>query len=306
MKIAWELGANYLDFASFKNDEAEQKNFHVGFKEKNIAAWINWGVGPGLTNLLVAGLINGLEECRVKIRVAESTNYARQSNSHEPLIFLWNPQLVVDEITSPVYSLSKDPKRGAIIREPFSGPESCVFPYPIGKITCRHINQNELLTLKYQSNILEADVKTGGNDIERLYEKSPKIKKCQEKKQLSKFFTKHKAPSPEKITELINSGVLLDGRVAILVEVEGKNPETKERITQKATWMGLGLREVPQGTTHINYNTALVAACAIKQMINSEQLQSGVWAPEEISEIDRELILECVQKKTNPVHFQVL
>jgi hypothetical protein len=68
--------------------------------------------------------------------------------------------------------------------------------------------------------------------------------------------------------------------------------------------MGLGLREVPQGTTHINFNTALVAICAIRQMINSMQLEPGVWAPEEISETDSETILECVQKKTNPVHYQ--
>src|SRR4030042_3553333 len=305
MKIALELGSNYLDFASFDNDnQAEQKSFHKRFKEKKIAGWINWGTGPGLTNLLVAKLIDGLTDCVVRIRVAEDTKLAKQANGQEPLIFLWNPQLLIDEITSPVYPFSKDPRRARIIREPFSGPEFCVFPYPIGKITCRHMNEKETITLKNMPDIPEADVKTGGDDLERLFKILPKIKKRIKKGQIKEYLKNIKTPSPNEIKKMIQKGIILDGRVAILVEVDGQNPETEERIFKKATWMGLGLREVSHGTTHMNFNTALVALCAIRQIINSSGPAPGVWAPEEISKTDREAILDCIQKKSNPVHFQ--
>lgn len=306
MAIAWEIGALYFDFASFDNLDAEQEKSHERFIEKNIAAWINWGIGPGLTNTLAAKLINGLDDCVVKIRVAEHTKLKKEKNGKEPLIFLWKPDLVVDEITSPVYVPNKDPRHTDIVREPFSGPETCIFPYPIGKTTCRYMNENEVITMKNLQNILTIDVKTGGDDIERLFKKLPKITKMIKRDQIEKYLKNVKTPSPDEIKKMVDEGTILDGRVAITVEVDGEDPRTEERILRKATWMGLSLREVPRGT-HVSFNTAIIAFCAILQMFKmakEEKLKPGVFAPEYLSAEGQDAILACVSEKTNPVHFE--
>jgi saccharopine dehydrogenase-like NADP-dependent oxidoreductase len=304
MKIAWEIGANYLDFASFQNDVAEQKSFSDRFRKKGIAAWINWGVGPGLTNIIAATLIDGLKNCEIKIRVAEATKLAEKDGT-EPLIFLWNPELVIDEITSEIYAFSKDPNHARIKRKPFSGPEFYIFPPPIGKIVCYDMNENEVLTLQDEESVKGVEVKSGGPDIERLRQLSPKIHKYQKRNQLQKFLEKLKTPSPKEIKKLLDDGILLDGRIAIAVEVEGENPETGKKIFRRATWTGLSLLQVPQGTTHINFNTAVIAFCAIQLMTELQNLKPGVWAPEQLAPQHREAILQCAQAKTNPVLFQV-
>lgn len=306
MATAWEIGAFYFDFASLDNIDAEQKKSHVRFEEKNIAAWINWGIGPGLTNTLAAQLINGLDDCIVKIRVAEHTKLKKEKDGKEPLIFLWKPDLVVDEITSPYYVVNKDPRHTDIIREPFSGPETCIFPYPIGKTTCRYMNENELITMKNLQNIRTIDVKAGGDDIERLFKKLPKITKMIKRDQIEKYLKNVKTPSPDQIKKLIDEGIILDGRVAITVEVDGEDPKTEERILRKATWMGLGLREVPRGT-HVSFNTAIIAYCAILQMLKmaeERKLKPGVFSPEYLPAQAQDAIIASVSEKTNPVHFE--
>jgi saccharopine dehydrogenase-like NADP-dependent oxidoreductase len=306
MNAALAVGANYFDFASFDNKEAEQKTFHARFKKRNVAAWINCGIGPGLTNDLAVKLMKGLEECRIMIRVAEHTKLKKDENGNEPLIFLWKPDLVVDEMTSPVYVTSKDPHRANIVREPFSGSEDCKFPYHIGTIKCRFMNENEDITLKYLPNFYEIDVKTGGDDVERLFNYLPKIKKKIAKGQIKKYLKELKTSSPDEIKRMLDDGTILNGHVAIIIEVKGKDAMTKKIIVQRATWMGLGIREVPRGTTHISYNTALIASFAIQKMIKSSRLKPGIWAPEEIPETDREAILKQVDEKTNPVLYETL
>jgi saccharopine dehydrogenase-like NADP-dependent oxidoreductase len=173
--------------------------------------------------------------------------------------------------------------------------------------------------------VKEIFMRSGGSDIDslkELYDKNKeklmklrnrRPKKIKDKKHRPGKIVKPKkkpsyilppTPTPRKIQELIKKGVLRKGEILVDVEVNGRNPETEEQVLKKASWSGLSLSKVPIGTTHISYNTALIAFCAIEQMIAAKSLKPGVYAPEEISEEDREVIIRFIEEKTNPVHFE--
>lgn len=292
MQVALEIEAHYFDFASLRNDVSEQKNWHKSFVKKGIAGWINMGVGPGLTNLIAAKLIEELTDCIVRVWTAEHTD-------SEELEVLWKRELLVDEMTS------KIPCNG-FSYEPFSCPESYTFPAPIGKQTCVNMNQNERLTLLQNPDVRELYGKSGGSDIEKLRTLYPRATKSQKKKRLRKFInTLPQTPTPKQIDDKLKKGTLRNGWIAIAIEVDGLNVDTDGRESRKATWIGLSLREVPRGTTHINFNTSIVAFCAILEMINAEKLEPGVWAPDQLPKETREKILSCVEQKTHPIKYKI-
>jgi hypothetical protein len=293
MGIALKTRAHYIDFASLSNDVPEQKSWHESFVRKGITGWINIGVGPGLTNLLAAKLIEGLNDCVVRIWTAEETD-------SKELTVLWKRELLVDEM------LSEIPLGNGFTREPFSAPEPYTFPPPIGKTICVNINQNERLTLGLNPAVREVYGKSGGSDIEKLKSLYPKVIKKQKRKGLAKFIkTLPQTPTPKELEEKIKKGILRNGWISVAVEVDGLNPKTKEREFRKATWLGLSLREVPRGTTHINYNTAVVAYCAVLQLINAKILISGIWAPDQFPKEIRENILLCVAEKTRQIKYKI-
>ena len=292
MRIALKIGAYYIDFASLKNDIPEQKAWHESFIRKGTTGWINIGVGPGLTNLIAAKLIEGLTDCIVRIWTAEETD-------SKELEVLWKRELLVDEMTSEI------PFNG-FSHQPFSSPEPYVFPAPIGKKECVNINQNERLTLGLNPAIKEIYGKSGGSDIEKLRSLYPKVIKSQKRKSLGKFInTLPQTPTPKELEDKLKKGVLRNGWIAVAIDVDGLNDKTQEREFRKATWMGLSLREVPRGTTHINYNTAIVAFCAILEMISTKKLEFGVWAPDQFPKDTREKILSCVERKTHPIKYKI-
>jgi saccharopine dehydrogenase-like NADP-dependent oxidoreductase len=293
MGIALKTGAHYIDFASLSNDVPEQKSWHESFIRKGITGWINIGVGPGLTNLLAAKLIEGLNDCIVRIWTAEETD-------SKELTVLWKRELLVDEM------LSEIPLVNGFTREPFSAPEAYTFPPPIGKTFCVNINQNERLTLGLNPAVREVYGKSGGADIEKLKSLYPKVIKKQKRKGLTKFIkTLPQTPTPKELQEKMNKGIIRNGWISVAVEVDGLDPNTKEREFRKATWMGLSLKEVPRGTTHINFNTAVVAFCAAFQLINTGTLPNGVWAPDQFPKEIRENILSCVGEKTHQIKYKI-
>jgi len=292
MNVSLEIGAYYFDFASLRNDVPEQKSWHESFIKREIVGWINMGVGPGLTNLIAAKLIEGLTDCVIRIWTAEETDSKK-------LKVLWRRELLVDEMTSEI------PCNG-FSYEPFSSPEDYTFPPPIGKRQCVNINQNERLTLGRNPNVKEVYGKSGGSDIKKLKSLYPRALKSQKKKRIGKFINSlPQTPTPKEIESDIKRGILRNGWIAIAIEVDGLDPKTEKRKFRKATWMGFSLREVPCGTTHISYNTAIVAFCAILELINTEKLEPGVWAPDQFPKDTREKILSCVEEKTHHIKYKM-
>lgn len=302
MKTARLIKANYLDGASKGNQTAEQEAFHKGFEKDGRRALFNAAIAPGLTNLMAAELMEGLEQCEIRIFVAEHTETKK-------LIFLWSPALAIDEGLSPVYFFGNNKPTHYAPRKPFSSPEKIRFPNPLGEVICYLVNENEGLTLQNLKNVKSVETKCGGADIERLISLVKKTQKriCQER--LKKLLTLlPPTPTPKQVTEMLKSETIKDGQVGIIVEARGINPTTEELEERRATWKGVSLLEIQKlapGATHISYLTALLMFLFFKRMMLSKQIKPGVWPPEKIKKQDRILIFKELEEMKMPVHFQM-
>src|SRR5213080_2899099 len=162
LRAALRLRAHYMDLSSHLTRhpfKAEQFRYAKKFEEKNRLALINAGVAPGLTNLLVKRAAELLHEVHnVHIRLYES------SESDDP-ISQWSPEVSFDEaISHPrVY-------RGGRFQlaKRFSEIEKFRFVDPVGMARVVLCAQDEVATLPRFIRMRDLDVKTGGNEIDRL------------------------------------------------------------------------------------------------------------------------------------------
>ncbi len=305
MDLAFDLGADYGDLASFDNSAAEQLMFVPRFLKRNLKGLINFGIGPGLTNLMAAKLIRGLNECIVRIFVAEQTDCDND-------ISLWSPQLALDEAISPVPLFGNGYAGIKSNRKPFSISELYRFPEPIGQLLCYLLNENEGLTLQGLPNIRSVETKIGGSDIERLKkiadtyrEKSKKKKGESFLKKISAFF--QPPPVPKQVIEMIKKGRLKESKIAVAIEVVGQEPKTYKKITRKAFWQSPDLAETQKeypGRTPVAVWTGKIAALAVERLIASKEIKPGVWPPESLGKKDREYFFEELARLGAPVLFE--
>jgi len=300
MKIAQRIGANYVGLGS-ENDEfpPEELSFHENFKKQHCIGMFNWGVGPGLTNLMARHLTEGLENCLIRIFVCE------QTDTKEKDLFLWNIRSALNEATSPVPRFFERGNGNLELKQAFSEPEPYIFP-GIGRVTCYLANENEGVTLSTLRNVWRVQTKVGGSDVERLLLCIKSLKRILKllpsnsppslaDKKIKEFLsTLRQIPSPTEIIKLIAKGRLKESTVALAVEVRGQNPDTEEEIFRRANWVTPGLKKVQEkfpGKTPLQVATAFMAFRAIDRMYYSKSILPGVWPPEKLSKEDRDIIL---------------
>jgi saccharopine dehydrogenase-like NADP-dependent oxidoreductase len=292
LRAALRLRAHYLDLSSHltRNPfKAEQLRYAKKFDEKNRAALINAGVAPGLTNLLVKRAADLLDEAAaVHIRLYES------SESDDP-ISQWSPEVSFDEAVSHprVYRNGKFQ-----LGKRFSEVEKFRFPEPIGSVRVVLAAQDEVATLPHCVPMRELDVKTGGNEIDRLrrWHKQGKLSK-------SRGMTRQRFPqtsSPRMIAKLIRQGILQNARFAAAVLVRGVKHGKKEdvRLLIRSDCMFPTLYQIRQQgryTTPIAYATAHVAALFIKFFPRE---LAGVFAPEMLPAETRRAILAGIRNSS--------
>ncbi|MFH0852341.1 MAG: saccharopine dehydrogenase NADP-binding domain-containing protein [bacterium] len=291
MKLAWQIGAHYLDLSSLNNFVAEQLSFSERFIKNGLIALINAGLGPGLTNLMADALIRGLINCIVKIYVAETTDCDED-------IFLWSIPLALDEGLSEVPHFGKA-KAKEKTRRPFSQQEFVNFPEPIGRIECGLVNENEGITMKDLPNIREIETKAGGSDIERLKSLLRTLLKRNTKNdtenRVKKLLSILPPPPPSKeVIGLIKQAALRESRVGIVVTVKGLNPATEKTEWRKIQWISPGLIDLQSifpGAIPLRWCTAFMAVLFIERLLDSKLIQPGVWPPEKLPQEDQDIIL---------------
>jgi len=314
MKIAQRLKAGYIGLAS-ENDEppAEEESFHKHFKKQQTIGMFNWGIGPGLTNLMARQLINGLEDCKVRIFVCELTDTTISN------LFLWNIDSALNEARSPVPRFFGKENSDLSLREAFSEGEGYLFPN-IGLIRCYLANENEGVTLSTLPNILRIQTKVGGPDVERLIEHVHELKKLLAAlpknalpSKIEQVIKKYKEtrlrpiPSPKEIIAMMADGSLKESTVALSVDVHGYDPDIDEDVYKRVDWQSPKLADIQNefpGKTPIQYVTAFMAMQAADRMFNSKSILPGVWPPEALKAEDRDIIFSRLKEKGMPVRFQ--
>ncbi len=294
MNMALKIKAHYLDLGSRNNCRAEQLKLNSSFVKKGLRALINFGLAPGLTNILARELTEGADWAKVKIFVAEHT----KTNQ---IFCPWNAFLALDEALSPVPVFENWRYRRQMAK-PFSQPEKHNFPPPIGEITCYLLNENEITTIpRTLKNIRSLSVKCGGADIEALkfFLRSNGNNNYSVRK-LARFMPP--TPNPKELKAMLEAGLVLDGQIALMVEaIAGKGKKTSKK---KGCFLAPSLKKIQKimpGANHISYATGTLAALGADIIFESDF--SGVRPPECLSKKERVFVFESLSREKMPVHF---
>jgi len=303
MKIAEIIEANSLDLATEEDYyPPAQFSFRDTYDKKQLIHLVNFGIGPGLTNLIARQLINGLVGCDVSIWVCEDTD-------SDKIISQYNPIDALNEARAPVPDFSKSKDRRSETKKALSGPLPFKFPNPIGLIgNCVVANENEGPTLVNLPNVNSAETRIGGRDPEKMKEIVAGIKKPSDKKGVKKYL-KNKVsptPTPAEIINMINQKILRESTLAISVEVWGIEPGTKEEVCKRADWIAPSLGQIQirfPGRTPLQVMTAFMALEGIKRIFYSKSIPYGVWPPEKLKKKDRVEIFTALKDFGAPVLF---
>ena len=292
LEAALRVRAHYQDLASELADlkTAEQLKFAERFKEAGLTALINTGVAPGITNLLAKEAANKLSEVEeIHFRCIEEQRASE-------FVFAWSAETTLDDLTAPplVYRNGE-----FILTKPFEDSEEYEFPEPFGKRHAFSIYGDEVATIPLFVKTKLVDFKSSGSDIEfsralsrlGLFSKKPmefnggKIIPLE-------FFKKiaPKVPSPQKMKQMIDEGIIENAIFALSVEVIGKEQRQDMKIKMSATLPDLKeITKIFPGATYISYPTG-TAAYSFSKVIPKMKI-AGVFPPEALNDEMRKEVL---------------
>ena len=287
LRAALTLGTHYLDLASHMERSPfmpEQLALHAEFLGRRRTAVINAGVAPGLTNLLVRGSSELLDEVEtVRIRLFEDTE------SDEP-VSTWSADVCFDEaLAMPILYRGGRFRRG----RRFGELEVFEFAAPIGRRRCVLAAQDEVGTLPRYVPLRELDVKIAGRDMEQ-------IRNWHRQHRLRAGRPPHRSrfpptPSTSELATLMRHGVLHEARFALAILVNGTRKGEAATIRSDASFPSLRqLAARGLFTTPIAYATAVLAAAFATHL---PVRHHGVFPPEALPPAARRAVLSGLRKR---------
>lgn len=297
LEAALRVGAHYQDLASELADlkTAEQLKFNEKFKKAGLTALINTGVAPGITNLLAREAADKLDEVEeIHFRCVEEQKASE-------FIFAWSVETTLDDLTAPplVYRNGE-----FVLTKPFEDSEEYEFPEPFGKRHAFSVYGDEVATVSLFIKTKVVDFKSSGADIEfskalsrlGLFSKEP-MEFSGGKIIPLEFFKKiaPKVPSPQKMKQMIDEGIIENAFFAISVEMVGKEQGQDMRIKMNAKFPDL--KEITKkfpGATYISYPTG-TAAYSFSKII-PKMKTAGVFPPEALDDDMRKEVMLTLER----------
>jgi saccharopine dehydrogenase (NAD+, L-lysine forming) len=150
----FEIGATYLDMAMSLEERHptapyEQVGKEIGWEqwaaaprweERGLLALVGMGVEPGLADIFARYAADHLFSAVDQIGVRDGANLVIEGYDFAPT---FNVATTIDECLAPPYIWEKD--RGWFCTEPFSEPETFVFPEGIGPLECVNVAHEEVV-----------------------------------------------------------------------------------------------------------------------------------------------------------------
>lgn len=280
IELGLKVGAHTLDLASdmYNPETARTLTFaqyaHDGaLREKGLAALINMGVSPGITNFLIGERIHQIKsEDRKELDIESINLYLLEDIDADAVIFSWAPAVAIDELSSSPLQL-KDGR--IVVYEPFTEARDHQFPHEPRSWRQYPLYQEELLSLHRSFPEIETiGIYTGGSEVEL-------VKALHQLNLLSKE-TLGKNPEltieavvraampgmkkPRRIEDYLRSGVIRRTHFCAAAEIRVSENVRNDRQTIIET-VGLSflryrdLLDTPYaGATYISYPTAVGAA----------------------------------------------
>jgi saccharopine dehydrogenase-like NADP-dependent oxidoreductase len=280
IELGLRLGASTLDLASEMYDaETErtltfaQYRFDQALREQGVAALINLGISPGITNFLIGARLHQLLAADSKdLEIERVDLYLLEDIDADAVIFSWSPVVALDELSQHPLQLEQG---RMVVRPPFTAARHYLFPHEPAPTRQYPLYQEELLSLHRSFPEIESiGVYTGGSEVEL-------IKALHELNLLSKRALPNQPgltveavvravlpgmKRPRRIEEYLRSGVIRRAHFCAAAEIRVSEAVRNERQTVIET-VGLsylryrGLLDTPYaGATYIAYPTAVGAA----------------------------------------------
>ncbi len=306
---ALKAKANYVDLAMYDySSYSKQLELDGEYKEAGLAALLNAGSAPGITNVLAANGADRLDRVdAIRIRIFDSVE-------SKEIVSTWSPKVMWDDMaTEPVVYDNGESKRVPL----FSGEEIYKFPEPIGPQTVvAHVHEEPVSLPRFIDKGLKyVDLKLGTPDM-------PAIKFVVQlglmgdepvdvggvKVVPRELFFKLIPPtlSFEEVKNKIKAGTLIDAHECYVVEVEG------EKAGKKMTYIFSipfpSLREVQEklpGATHESYVTGVSAAVFTEMVCTGDIKAKGVFLPECLDVEARETFIAKLAEKDIKIHEKV-
>jgi hypothetical protein len=282
IELAMQVGASTLDLASDMYDAETERTLtfsqyqhDAALRERGVAALINFGISPGITNFLIGEHIHHLRQTGRKDLTIESIDlYLLEDIDADAVIFSWAPTIALEELSQHPLQLVQGRMQKL---PPFDGARVYDFPHEPKPVRQYPLYQEELLSLhRAFPEIPSIGVYTGGSEVElvkALYQLnllSQDAVAVSEGKALTvEEVVRAVLPGmkkPRRIEEYLRNGVIRRTHFCAAAEIRTSESVRNERQTLIET-VGLsylryrGLLDSPYaGATYISYPTAVGAA----------------------------------------------
>jgi saccharopine dehydrogenase (NAD+, L-lysine forming) len=172
IECALRHGAHAVDLASAMYDEKTQQTLRfaqydhdTALREAGLAAIINQGISPGVTNYLVAERIQELLAGDRRGLTIESIDlFLLEDIDSDEIVFSWSPVVALEELAQRPRVLEEG---RLVVQQPFATPEMYTFPHEDRPTREYPLYQEEVLSLHRAFPEVESiRVFTGGSEVE--------------------------------------------------------------------------------------------------------------------------------------------
>jgi saccharopine dehydrogenase-like NADP-dependent oxidoreductase len=151
---AFDAGCTYLDMAMTLSAPHPERPYerpgvmlgdaqfaaHEAWRERGLLALVGMGVEPGLSDVFARYAADRLFSSIAEIGVRDGSNLVIDGHAFAPTFSVWT---TIEECLNPPLVWERD--RGWFTTEPFSEPESFVFPSGIGPVECVNVEHEEVV-----------------------------------------------------------------------------------------------------------------------------------------------------------------
>jgi saccharopine dehydrogenase (NAD+, L-lysine forming) len=295
IELALRIGANTVDLASDMYDAGTehtltfaQYGYDQKLRERGVAALINMGISPGVTNFLIGRRMHDLLATDRKDLEVESIDlYLLEDIDSDSVVFSWSPIVALEELAQQPRVLSHGRMQ---VLEPFSEAREYHFPHEASPSRQYPLYQEELLSFHRSfPNIESITVYTGGSEVElvkALFQLNLLSKRSlPDRPDLTvEAVVRAILPGmnkPRRIEEYLRNGTIRRAHFAAAAEIRVSETVRNERQTVIET-VGLSYLRYPEtlnspyaGATYISYPTAVGAAILAWHALEYARTEAG-------------------------------
>jgi saccharopine dehydrogenase-like NADP-dependent oxidoreductase len=280
IECALRHGAHCVDLASAMYDEKTQRTLTFAqydhdeaLRAAGLAAIINQGISPGVTNYLIAERLQELLVGDRRDLTIESIDlFLLEDIDSDEIVFSWSPVVALEELAQKPRVLEGG---RLVVQQPFADPESYTFPHEDRATREYPLYQEELLSLhRAFPEVGSIRVFTGGSEVElvkSLFKMNllSKVSITENPDLTVESLVRKILPGmkkPRRIEEYLRTGIIRRAHFAAAAEIRVRE-QLRNRSRALVETVGLSyhryraMLDTPYaGATYISYPTGVGAA----------------------------------------------